>query len=190
LSLPPLYAHRLGRHYGPDSSAAALRHTLTGPVEGLETDVCLTADDRLVLPSRVVPSAEYVGMILLVSLLMVGMVVAIKGFNNKLAARWATGIASIHKGENPRHAERPTGLRMPLVVRSGSRSAFRVLPARSRLSVVGRGAGLIRSREGVSRVRIASIGPSSGAVSCYWSRRGRGRPRSRAVDPSNRRENR
>ncbi len=49
MSLPPLYAHRLGRHYGPDSSAAALRQTLTGPVEGLETDVCLTADDRLVL---------------------------------------------------------------------------------------------------------------------------------------------
>jgi glycerophosphoryl diester phosphodiesterase len=48
-ALPPLYAHRLGRHYGPDSSAAALRHTLTGPVEGLETDVCLTADERLVL---------------------------------------------------------------------------------------------------------------------------------------------
>ena len=48
-ALPPLYAHRLGRHYGPDSSAAALRHTLTGPIEGLETDVCLTADDRLVL---------------------------------------------------------------------------------------------------------------------------------------------
>ncbi|MGZ5307824.1 MAG: glycerophosphodiester phosphodiesterase [Solirubrobacterales bacterium] len=48
-ALPPLYAHRLGRHYGPDSSAAALRHTLTGPVEGLETDICLTADDRLVL---------------------------------------------------------------------------------------------------------------------------------------------
>jgi glycerophosphoryl diester phosphodiesterase len=47
--LPPLYAHRLGRHYGPDSSAAALSHTLTGPVDGLETDVCLTADDRLVL---------------------------------------------------------------------------------------------------------------------------------------------
>jgi glycerophosphoryl diester phosphodiesterase len=49
LSLPPLHAHRLGRHYGPDSSAAALRHTLAGPVDGLETDVCLTADDRLVL---------------------------------------------------------------------------------------------------------------------------------------------
>ena len=48
-TLPPLYAHRLGRRYGPDSSAAALRHTLSNPVEGLETDVCLTADDQLVL---------------------------------------------------------------------------------------------------------------------------------------------
>jgi glycerophosphoryl diester phosphodiesterase len=48
-TLPPLYAHRLGRHYGPDSSAAALRRTLSGPVEGVETDVCLTADDQLVL---------------------------------------------------------------------------------------------------------------------------------------------
>lgn len=48
-TLPPLYAHRLGRHYGPDSSAAALRHTLANPVEGLETDICLTADDQLVL---------------------------------------------------------------------------------------------------------------------------------------------
>jgi glycerophosphoryl diester phosphodiesterase len=48
-TLPRLYAHRLGRHYGPDSSAAALRHTLSDPVEGVETDVCLTADDQLVL---------------------------------------------------------------------------------------------------------------------------------------------
>jgi glycerophosphoryl diester phosphodiesterase len=48
-TLPPLYAHRLGRRYGPDSSAAALRHTLSNPVEGLETDICLTADDQLVL---------------------------------------------------------------------------------------------------------------------------------------------
>lgn len=47
--LPRLYAHRLGRHYGPDSSAAALHHTLSDPVEGVETDVCLTADDQLVL---------------------------------------------------------------------------------------------------------------------------------------------
>lgn len=48
-ALPPLYAHRLGRSYGPDSSALALRRALAGGVEGLETDVCLTADDDLVL---------------------------------------------------------------------------------------------------------------------------------------------
>lgn len=47
--LPRLYAHRLGREPGPDSSRAALRSTLAGPVDGLETDVCLTADGRLVL---------------------------------------------------------------------------------------------------------------------------------------------
>src|ERR1039457_4653166 len=47
--LPPLYAHRLGRDPGPDSSRAALAATLTGPVDGLETDACLTADGRLVL---------------------------------------------------------------------------------------------------------------------------------------------
>ena len=48
-TLPRLYAHRLGREPGPDSSRAALRATLAGPVDGLETDVCLTADGRLVL---------------------------------------------------------------------------------------------------------------------------------------------
>jgi glycerophosphoryl diester phosphodiesterase len=48
-SLPPLYAHRLGREPGPDSSRTALRATLTGPVDGLETDVCLTADGKLAL---------------------------------------------------------------------------------------------------------------------------------------------
>jgi glycerophosphoryl diester phosphodiesterase len=47
--LPLLYAHRLGREPGPDSSRAALRATRTGPVDGLETDACLTADGRLVL---------------------------------------------------------------------------------------------------------------------------------------------
>ncbi len=47
--LPPLYAHRLGRDPGPDSSRAALQATLAGPVGGLETDACLTADGRLVL---------------------------------------------------------------------------------------------------------------------------------------------
>jgi glycerophosphoryl diester phosphodiesterase len=49
VTLPPLYAHRLGRDPGPDSSRAALRATLAGPVDGLETDACLTADGRLVL---------------------------------------------------------------------------------------------------------------------------------------------
>jgi glycerophosphoryl diester phosphodiesterase len=48
-ALPPLYAHRLGRAYGPDSSSAALRGALAGgPLAGVETDVCLTADDDLV----------------------------------------------------------------------------------------------------------------------------------------------
>jgi glycerophosphoryl diester phosphodiesterase len=44
-----LYAHRLGRDPGPDSSRAALAATLAGPVDGLETDACLTADRRLIL---------------------------------------------------------------------------------------------------------------------------------------------
>jgi glycerophosphoryl diester phosphodiesterase len=47
--MPALYAHRLGRDPGPDSSRAALVATLGGPVDGLETDACLTADRRLVL---------------------------------------------------------------------------------------------------------------------------------------------
>ena len=49
IGLPALYAHRLGRDPGPDCSRAALRATLAGPVDGLEADVCLTADGRLVL---------------------------------------------------------------------------------------------------------------------------------------------
>jgi glycerophosphoryl diester phosphodiesterase len=49
VTLPPLYAHRLGREPGPDSSRAALQATLAGPVDGLGTDACLTADGRLVL---------------------------------------------------------------------------------------------------------------------------------------------
>jgi glycerophosphoryl diester phosphodiesterase len=47
--LPALYAHRLGRAYGPDSSLSALEGALAGPLDGLETDVCLTADGGLVL---------------------------------------------------------------------------------------------------------------------------------------------
>jgi glycerophosphoryl diester phosphodiesterase len=45
----PLFAHRLGRAYGPDSSARALAGALRSKADGLETDVCLTADEGLVL---------------------------------------------------------------------------------------------------------------------------------------------
>ena len=44
-----LIAHRLGSAYGPDNSETALLRSLSGPLEGLETDVCLTADGELVL---------------------------------------------------------------------------------------------------------------------------------------------
>ena len=47
--LPCLYAHRLGRAYGPDSSRAALTRALRAPIAGVETDCCLTADGELVL---------------------------------------------------------------------------------------------------------------------------------------------
>jgi glycerophosphoryl diester phosphodiesterase len=47
--LPALYAHRLGRAYGPDSSGAALTRALQRPLDGVETDCCLTADGELVL---------------------------------------------------------------------------------------------------------------------------------------------
>jgi glycerophosphoryl diester phosphodiesterase len=47
--MPRLYAHRLGRAYGIDSSMKTLHRTLDGPVGGLETDVCLTSDGDLVL---------------------------------------------------------------------------------------------------------------------------------------------
>jgi glycerophosphoryl diester phosphodiesterase len=46
---PALYAHRLGRAYGPDSSGTALARALERPLDGLETDCCLTADGELVL---------------------------------------------------------------------------------------------------------------------------------------------
>jgi glycerophosphoryl diester phosphodiesterase len=49
MRIPALYAHRLGRAYGPDSSATALAGSLAAGVDGLETDVCLTADGDLVL---------------------------------------------------------------------------------------------------------------------------------------------
>jgi glycerophosphoryl diester phosphodiesterase len=49
MQVPPLYAHRLGRAYGPDSSTNALAGALNAGVDGLETDVCLTADGQLAL---------------------------------------------------------------------------------------------------------------------------------------------
>jgi glycerophosphoryl diester phosphodiesterase len=49
MAAPPLFAHRLGRAYGPDSSAQALAGALAAGVDGLETDVCLTSDGELVL---------------------------------------------------------------------------------------------------------------------------------------------
>jgi glycerophosphoryl diester phosphodiesterase len=49
MAAPPLYAHRLGRAYGPDSSAKALAGALEAGVDGLETDVCLTSDGELAL---------------------------------------------------------------------------------------------------------------------------------------------
>jgi glycerophosphoryl diester phosphodiesterase len=49
MALPALHAHRLGRAYGPDSSAEALAGALAADVDGLETDVCLTSDGELVL---------------------------------------------------------------------------------------------------------------------------------------------
>jgi glycerophosphoryl diester phosphodiesterase len=45
----PLYAHRLGRAYGPDNWRAALAGALAADADGLESDVCLTADGGLVL---------------------------------------------------------------------------------------------------------------------------------------------
>lgn len=44
-----LIAHRLGADNGPDSSRLGLGRTLAEDVDGLETDVCLTADGRVVL---------------------------------------------------------------------------------------------------------------------------------------------
>jgi hypothetical protein len=47
--VPAILAHRLGRAYGPDSSRLALQRCLEQPVDGLETDCCLTADGEIVL---------------------------------------------------------------------------------------------------------------------------------------------
>jgi glycerophosphoryl diester phosphodiesterase len=43
-----VYAHRLGGQYGPESSSAALERSLSGPVDGVEADVVLSADGEIV----------------------------------------------------------------------------------------------------------------------------------------------
>jgi glycerophosphoryl diester phosphodiesterase len=43
----PIYAHRFGSDYGPESSRSALRQALAGGVDGIEADVVLTRDDHV-----------------------------------------------------------------------------------------------------------------------------------------------
>lgn len=43
----PVYAHRFGSEYGPESSRAALEVSLSRGVDGLEADVILSADDEV-----------------------------------------------------------------------------------------------------------------------------------------------
>jgi glycerophosphoryl diester phosphodiesterase len=44
----PIYAHRFGSEYGPESSAAALERTLDGPIDGIEVDVLVSLDERVI----------------------------------------------------------------------------------------------------------------------------------------------
>jgi glycerophosphoryl diester phosphodiesterase len=44
---PPIYAHRLGSGYGPESSRAALEGSLARDVDGLESDVVLSLDGEV-----------------------------------------------------------------------------------------------------------------------------------------------
>lgn len=46
---PGFVAHRFGRDYGSDSTQATLAAALRAPVDGVETDCCLTRDGRIVL---------------------------------------------------------------------------------------------------------------------------------------------
>jgi glycerophosphoryl diester phosphodiesterase len=43
-----VYAHRLGGSYGPEGSRAALERSLSGPVDGVEADVVLSADGEVI----------------------------------------------------------------------------------------------------------------------------------------------
>jgi glycerophosphoryl diester phosphodiesterase len=46
-SRPAIYAHRFGGQLGPESSRAALQRSLSGPVDGFEADVVLSADGEV-----------------------------------------------------------------------------------------------------------------------------------------------
>jgi glycerophosphoryl diester phosphodiesterase len=46
---PPIYAHRLGSEHGPESSRTALEGTLADGAEGLECDVCMSADGEVMV---------------------------------------------------------------------------------------------------------------------------------------------
>jgi glycerophosphoryl diester phosphodiesterase len=44
-----IYAHRLGGAYGPESARSCLERSLAGGVEGVEADVLISADDRVLV---------------------------------------------------------------------------------------------------------------------------------------------
>jgi glycerophosphoryl diester phosphodiesterase len=46
---PPIYAHRLGSEHGPESSRTALEGSLADGAEGLECDVCMSADGEVMV---------------------------------------------------------------------------------------------------------------------------------------------
>jgi glycerophosphoryl diester phosphodiesterase len=43
----PIYAHRFGSEYGPESSRLSLERALEGEIDGVESDVVLTRDERV-----------------------------------------------------------------------------------------------------------------------------------------------
>jgi glycerophosphoryl diester phosphodiesterase len=44
-----VYAHRLGSDYGPESARSCLEHSLTGNPDGVEADVVISADGKIVV---------------------------------------------------------------------------------------------------------------------------------------------
>jgi glycerophosphoryl diester phosphodiesterase len=46
---PRIFAHRLGGAYGPESSASGLACSLEAPIDGIEADIVLSGDERVVV---------------------------------------------------------------------------------------------------------------------------------------------